>query len=68
MRPEHRTRCISAMMRQGKLSESVANILIDAGYQTAPWLRRATNEELLAIEGIGPINVRKIRTWVGGPT
>lgn len=64
MRPEHRARCEKAIMRSG-VSRAVAGKLIDADYQTARLLREASNEELLAIDGIGRGTIKKIRAWVG---
>ena len=65
MKAEHRTRCIRPMMQQGGLAEVQAGILVDAGYQTATRLRAATNDELLSLDGIGSVTVRKVREWIG---
>ena len=66
MRPEHRARCLAVMTGQGDLSEAQADKLIDAGYQTGKLLRAATDQELLAIQGIGRTAVAKVRAWAGG--
>lgn len=66
MRPEHRDRCVTMIMRQADLNKTKAGKLVDAGYQTGRLLRETTDEELLAIEGIGQVVVGKIRDWVGG--
>ena len=65
MRPEHRARCIRVMLGQGDLGARQASKLIDAGYQTGRLLREATDEELLAIGGIGQATLDKVRAWVG---
>ena len=65
MKPEHHARCRAVMMGQGKLSRPQADKLIDVGYQTGRLLREATDEELLAIEGIGQATLDKVRAWVG---
>jgi hypothetical protein len=46
------------------LSESLGetyNVLIEAGFDTHESIALATDEELLAIDGIGPARLRKIR-------
>lgn len=65
MRLEHRVRCVNLIMDRGKLSKAQANKLIDAGYQTGRRIREVTDQELLAIEGIGRGTLKKIRAWVG---
>lgn len=52
-------------MKSG-ISKGQADKLIDAGYPTPRFLREASDEELLAIEGVGRGTVKKIRAWVGG--
>lgn len=64
--PQHRARCTEAMLGRGGLSEAQADKLIDAGYQTGKRLRLATDEELLALEGVGQATLDKVRAWVGG--
>ena len=64
MRPEHRARWVATMMGQGNLSEAQANKLIDAGC-IGKRLRETSDEELLAIEGVGQATVDKVRAWVG---
>jgi len=63
MRAEHRARWVAVMMGQGKLSEAQANNLIDAGC-VGKRLRTATDEELLAISGVGQATADKVRAWV----
>ena len=60
MNPEHRARCEQAIMRLG-VNKTQASELFEAGYQTPRFVREASNEELLAIEGIGERAVRRIR-------
>lgn len=64
MRPEHRARCERAIMQSG-VSKAMASKLFEAGYIKAKLLREATNDELLAIEGIGQATVAKVCTWGG---
>ena len=64
MRPEHRDRCINGIAESG-LSKTKAAILFDAGFWPVKQLRKASDEELLAIPGIGRAAVDKIRAWVG---
>ena len=60
MEPEHRARCEQAIMRLGINKAQAVNVF-EAGYLTPRFLREATNEELLAIDGIGERAVRRIR-------
>lgn len=64
MRPEHRARWVSGIMESG-VSTTKANLLFDAGYTNVRLLRAATNEELLAVPGVGRTVVGKIRAWLG---
>lgn len=64
MRPEHRARCVNGIMESG-INATKASLLFDAGYTSAKLLRAATDEELLAIPGIGRTAVGKIRAWLG---
>lgn len=64
MRPEHRTRCVNGIAESG-LSKTKAALLFDAGFWPVKRLREASNDELLAIPGIGRTAVDKIRAWVG---
>ncbi len=65
MRPEHYARCEREITKSG-VSKAVARKLIAAGYPTPRFLREATDEELLAIAGIGQGTVNKVRAWLGG--
>lgn len=47
------------------LDPAVAEKLIEAGYSTVAAVRKASDEELDAIEGIGPSTVAKIRAATG---
>lgn len=47
------------------ISDTVADVLRDAGYESVTDLRRATDEELAAIEGVSPHRVQLIRATVG---
>lgn len=44
------------------LNEPIMGALIDAGYSTLDALREASDEDLLAIDGIGPATLKKIRS------
>ena len=65
MKPEYRARCEKAIMQSG-MNKAMAAKLFDAGYIKAKLLREATNEELLAIPGVGRGALKKIRAWVDG--
>lgn len=47
------------------LSDNTAKILNDAGYDSDEAIRNASDEELLAIDGIGPKKLEEIRAEVG---
>lgn len=64
MKPEHRARCVSGIVESG-VSTTKADLLFDAGYTSAKLLSGATDEELLAIPGVGQTAVGKIRAWLG---
>lgn len=64
MRSEHRARCVNGIAESG-VSKTKAALLFDAGFWPVKRLREASDEELLAIEGIGRAAVGKIRAWVG---
>ncbi len=44
-----------------ELNEKIHQALADAGYRTIGDIQQATDEELLAIPGIGPAALRRIR-------
>lgn len=48
------------------ISEQKALRLAEAGYGRLRDLRAASDEELLAVQGIGPGTVKKIREAIGG--
>jgi len=60
MNPEHRARCEQAIERLG-VNKAQATKLFEEGYQTPRFIREATDEELLAVEGIGLGTVKRIR-------
>jgi DNA-directed RNA polymerase alpha subunit len=47
------------------LSEGAAQALRDAGYASVASLRKAPDEELLAVPGIGAATLQQIRALVG---
>ena len=60
MNPEHRARCEQAIVRLGTTKAQAAK-LFEEGYLTPRFIREATDEELLTIEGIGLGTVKRIR-------
>ena len=49
------------LVDEGKLNRRVYQVLAAAGYYTLADIRKADDEELLAISGIGPGVLRKLR-------
>lgn len=43
------------------LPERVEDVLLKSGYRTIDALQSASDEELLALDGVGPATLRKIR-------
>jgi DNA integrity scanning protein DisA with diadenylate cyclase activity len=62
----HLKRRMSNISRTCGISLLMARKLIEAGYARLGDLRAASDEELLAVEGIGPGTVKKIRKALGG--
>ena len=60
------TRCRQVIQQRGGVSARIAENLMQAGFRIARELRNATDEELLAVEGVGESTLIKIRAWVGG--
>jgi len=52
--------------RKCGISADKALLLVEAGYARLDDLREASDEELLAIEGVGPGTVKKVRKALGG--
>jgi len=50
---------------QSGMGKAQAEKLLDAGLWPVKKLRIASDEELLAIEGIGQATVDKVRAWAG---
>lgn len=50
----------------GVFDDKLTTILQAAGYTTLDALRSATQDDLLAIDGIGPANYERIRAATGG--
>ena len=48
-----------------RLPDDAFEALVDAGLVTADDVRRMTDEALLALDGVGPATVRKIRKVLG---
>lgn len=66
--PEHvstRDRKANVIARRGGLPRPLADRLMDAGFGLAREIRAASDEELLAVQGIGPGMLTKLRAWVG---
>ncbi len=55
----------NVIARRGGIPRPVADRLMDAGFGIAREIRAATDEELLAVQGIGPGMLTKLREWVG---
>ncbi len=55
----------NVIARRGGIPRPVADRLMDAGFGIAREIRAASDEELLAVQGIGPGMVAKLRAWVG---
>jgi DNA integrity scanning protein DisA with diadenylate cyclase activity len=49
---------------QTSMNLEKVNLLIEAGYGTISKLRAATDEELLAIPGIEPATVKRVREYI----
>jgi DNA uptake protein ComE-like DNA-binding protein len=56
----------SNVSRKCGINEQKAKVLAEAGYARLCDLRAATDEELLAVQGIGPGQLTKIRDAIGG--
>ncbi len=54
----------NVIARRGGIPRPVADRLMDAGFGIAREIRAASDEELLAVQGIGPGMVAKLRAWV----
>lgn len=63
---KHRERLQKNIARKCGVNYQKALLLIEAGYVGLSDLRSATDEELLAIQGIGPSIVKKIRAALEG--
>ncbi len=55
----------NVIARRGGIPRPVADRLMDAGFGIAREIRAASDEELLAVQGIGKGMVAKLRAWVG---
>ena len=64
MLSEHRARCVGGLMESG-MGKAQAEKLLDAGLWPVKKLRVASDEELLAIEGIGQATIDKVHAWAG---
>jgi len=63
MKPEHRARCAEGLAQSG-MGRVQAEKFLDAGFWPVKKLRAATDEELLAIPGIGTGTVKKLHAWM----
>jgi len=63
---EYLKRRMSNIARKCNISLLKARLLVEAGYGRLDDLRAASDEELLAVEGIGRGVVGKIRKSLGG--
>jgi len=62
---KHQKRFQKNIMRKCGVNHQEALLLIEAGYVGLSDLRSATDEELLAIQGIEPSQLKKIRDTIG---
>ncbi len=58
-----RNRKGNVIARRGGMPRPVADRLMDAGFDLARKIREASDEDLLAIQGIGPGMLKRIRLW-----
>jgi endonuclease III-like uncharacterized protein len=63
---EHRERIQNAIVKSFGITTRKAQLLMDAGYVRWKAFTEATDEELLAVEGVGQDTVDKIRMALGG--
>ena len=65
--PHHvsiRNRKGNVIARRGGIPRPIADRLMDAGFGLAHKIRTASDEELLAVQGVGPGMLKKLRAWV----
>lgn len=56
---------ISSTTEPPQLSTEIMKNLSLAGYASAPSIRQATDEQLLAVDGVGPATLRRLREVYG---
>ena len=54
----------NVIARRGGIPRPLADRLMDAGFDKAAKIRAASDEELLAVQGIGAGMLAKLRDWV----
>ncbi len=59
-----RNRKGNVIARRGGIPRPIADRLMDAGFGIAREIRAASDEELLAVQGVGPGMLAKLRAWV----
>jgi DNA uptake protein ComE-like DNA-binding protein len=64
--PQHQKRMQNNIARTCGINHQKALRLAEAGYARVRDIKAASDEELLAIPGIGPGQVSKIRDAIGG--
>ncbi len=65
--PQHvsiRDRKGNVIARRGGIPRPIADRLMDAGFGIAREIRAASDEELLAVQGVGSGMLKKLRAWV----
>lgn len=65
--PQHvsiRDRKGNVIARRGDIPRPIADRLMDAGFGIAREIRAASDDELLAVQGVGPGMLKKLRAWV----
>lgn len=65
--PRHisaRDRKGNVIARRAAIPRPLADRLMDAGFGIAREIREASDDELLAVQGVGPGILAKLRAWV----
>lgn len=63
--PQRDTRSCLQALRQAGVNLTIARALVSGGFRDAEALRRASDEALLAVRGVGPATIRKVRACFG---
>jgi len=66
VKTEGGTQKVSPLAFEGAFDDRLAGDLTAAGFKTLADLRKATQSELMAVEGVGPAAYERIRSATGG--